>query len=246
MATTNAMHILNNVEALYPRLNTTYKYDTKANDGKGQSVPCEPLDEGAKYELNYRMNKDQAVGLYKDMKAAYNERKAANWPEMPSAKDVFEPQADGTFVAKSSLKGSYNNELTRKPRQFDARNQQLPDDFQLTTGSTVNSQLALVPYSSNNGNGVSLRLRAVQVVKLVEQEVTSPFAEVEGFGSTQEGFGDDFDETPAVVATPTPVPTPTPTPVRTPEIAKPKKAPTASVDDFDTIDDALNNLDFDD
>ena len=44
MATSNAVHILNNVEALYPRLNTTYKYDTKANDGKGQSVPCEPLD----------------------------------------------------------------------------------------------------------------------------------------------------------------------------------------------------------
>ena len=148
MATSNSVHILNNVEALYPRLNTTYKYDTKANDGKGQSVPCEPLDEGAKYELNYRMDKDQAVGLYKDMKAAYNARKAANWPEMPSAKEVFEVQEDGTFVAKSSLKGSYNNELTRKPRQFDARNQLLPDDFQLTTGSTINSQLALIPYSS--------------------------------------------------------------------------------------------------
>ena len=103
MATSNAVHILNNVEALYPRLNTTYKYDTKANDGRGQSVPCEPLDEGAKYELNYRMDKDQAVGLYKDMKAAYNARKAANWPEMPSAKEVFEQQEDGTFVATPAL-----------------------------------------------------------------------------------------------------------------------------------------------
>ena len=245
MATSNAVHILNNVEALYPRLNTTYKYDTKANDGRGQSVPCEPLDEGAKYELNYRMNKDQAVGLYKDMKAAYNARKAANWPEMPTAKEVFEVQEDGTFVAKSSLKGSYNNELTRKPRQFDARNQLLPDDFQLTTGSTINSQLALIPYSSNNGNGVSLRLRAVQVVKFKEVEQSSPFGEVDGFsGSEGGGFGDDFDDTPApapkveYVGFQTAV-APAPAP-------KEVKADPKSVADFDTIDDALDNLDFDD
>ena len=240
MATSNSVHILNNVEALYPRLNTTYKYDTKANDGKGQSVPCEPLDEGAKYELNYRMDKDQAVGLYKDMKAAYNARKAANWPEMPSAKEVFEVQEDGTFVAKSSLKGSYNNELTRKPRQFDARNQLLPDDFQLTTGSTINSQLALIPYSSNNGNGVSLRLRAVQVVKFKEVEQSSPFGEVDGFsGSEGVGFGDDFDDTPA--------PAPKVEAVApAPAAPKPEKTQPAKVDDFDTIDDALNNLDFDD
>lgn len=241
MATTNAMHILTNVEALYPRINTTYKYDTKANNGKGQSVPCDPLDEGAKYELNFRLQKEQAANLYKDMSDAYNQRKAANWPEMPSAKEVFE-QVDGGFVVKSSLKGSYNNELTKKPRQFDARNQLLPEDFELTTGSTINSHLALVPYSSNNGNGVSLRLRAVQVVKFKERELASPFGEVEGFDSTAnvESFGDDFDEVPA------PAPKPTPAPVAEVVEAAPKKAKPAKVDDYDSIDAALDNLDFDD
>ena len=78
----------------------------------------------------------------------------------------------------------------------------------------------------------------MQVVKFKEVEQSSPFGEVDGFsGSEGGGFGDDFDETPAPkVEAVAPAPA----------APKPEKTQPAKVDDFDTIDDALNNLDFDD
>ena len=48
-----------NVEALYPRINKTYKFDS----GENRSVPCDPLDDGAAYEMSFKMNETQAKAL---------------------------------------------------------------------------------------------------------------------------------------------------------------------------------------
>ncbi|MEK9698448.1 MAG: hypothetical protein VW270_21940 [Candidatus Poseidoniales archaeon] len=171
------------VEALYPRINKTYKFD----NGENRSVPCDPLDDGATYEMSFKMDEKQAKALMTAMASAYKEKREAKWPEkfpVPFSKDD-----DGMYIGKAKLKGAYGKDATAKPKQYDAKNKVLPDDFQLTTGSTVNIAVVLVPYNMRDA-GVSLRLRAVQVIKYVPLQVASPFDEVDGFDSN-EGESDE-------------------------------------------------------
>ena len=70
------MYLVNNVEALYPRINKTYRFDNVEN----RSVPCDPLDDGAAYEMSFRMSKDQAKELFTEMAKAYQEKREDKWP----------------------------------------------------------------------------------------------------------------------------------------------------------------------
>ena len=65
--------------------------------------------------------------------------------------------------------------------QVDAQGTRLPDDFLLTTGSTVNVAVTFNPYEGYGRQDVNLRLKAVQVVKYVPLEDNNPFEAVEGF-----------------------------------------------------------------
>lgn len=168
-------HIIRNVEALYPRINQCYRFDNT----EGRSVPCDPLEDGARYETQFRMSKEQAKELYEGMVKAYTERKEKSWPEkleMPFKKDE-----DGKYIGKAVLKGAYGKDTTKKPSQYDAKNKKLPEDFKLTSGSTVSLEVVMVPYNMRD-NGVSLRLKAVQVTKYVPmQSAASPFESTDGF-----------------------------------------------------------------
>jgi hypothetical protein len=196
--TKNPAHMIRGVQALYPRVNSPYRFDTAAG-AKGKSVPCGPMDEGAKYELQVRMSKAQAKELYAAMSAAYAARKEKSWPAklgMPFGEDE-----DGTYTGKTVLKAAYGAETTEKPLQVDAKNNSLPADFQLTTGSVVNIQVSLVPYNMRD-NGVSLRLRSVQVISYKPQETYSPFDVEEGFTFEDAPVVTGFEET----AVPAPAP----------------------------------------
>jgi len=167
-------YMIRDVEAKYPRVNKTYRFDNAEN----RSVPCDPLDEGASYSTSFRMDEKQAKELMGAMAKTYAEKRQSSWPEkipMPFKKDD-----DGMFVGKATLKGAYGKDLTNKPRHFDAGNKELPDDFQLTSKSTVSLAVVLVPYNMRE-QGVSLRLRAIQVIKYVPMEAASPFDVVDGF-----------------------------------------------------------------
>lgn len=230
MADKNVMTIVEGVEALYPRINQPYRFDKTAGEN-GKTVPCDAFDEGAKYEMSFSMTKAQAADLYKLMAKTYKDRADAKWPAMPKASDVFDKDDEGMFSMKTSLKAAYGKEATKPPALYDAKNQRLPGDFELTTGSKVNIQFALIPYNMNS-NGISLRLRAVQVIELAESKEFSPFGSTDGF--TNDGFGvesddedDGFDEPKADVPK-----------------ASPKKEKVKEV--ADEIDDALDDLDFDD
>ena len=74
---------IGNVEALYPRINKTYKFDS----GENRSVPCDPLDDGAAYEMSFKMNQDSSQGAHDcDGASVYKEKRDAKWPEkFPSA-----------------------------------------------------------------------------------------------------------------------------------------------------------------
>ena len=201
----NMNYNINNVAAMWPRINRTYKYDSTEQ----RSVPCNPTDEGSAYTLQFRMSEMQAKELYKQMKIAYDSKKESNWPDkfaMP-----FKKEEDGSFTHKAKLKGAYGNEATRKPIHYDAKGVKLPDDFMLTNGSLVNVAIVFVPYNMRE-NGVSLRLRAVQVVDLKPMKEDNPFTTVEGFEAEpkvdENPFEDDAPiEEPKKVATkPTPEP----------------------------------------
>ena len=117
----------------------------------------------------------------------------AAWPLDPVR---FKKQEDGSYTFKASLKGAYGKDATYKPVQYDAKSVKLPDDFMLTTGSTINIAVGFTPYFMREA-GVSLRLRAVQVIKYVPMEASSPFEVVEG------GFQFSTEENPfEVVAAP--------------------------------------------
>ena len=49
-------YIIKNVEALWPKINTTYHFDSKA----GRSVACDPKADGAEYSIQFRMDNDTA------------------------------------------------------------------------------------------------------------------------------------------------------------------------------------------
>jgi len=169
-------YTIKNVKALWPRINKTYKYSAEEQ----RSVPCDPKDPNAAYEMSIKMTRDQAKVLLDEMRKAYAAKRKPEWPEefnMPFKKD-----GDEIFIAKSKLKGNYNGELTNGVGQYDAKGNKLADDFMLTTDSTVNVAVTFVPYNMRDA-GVSLRLRAVQVIEHKPLEQASPFAAMEGFVS---------------------------------------------------------------
>jgi len=232
MANTNSNYIIENVEALWPRINKPYRFDNAEN----RTVPCSAFDDGAKYEIKFRMTKDQAKALYLEMCKAYEERKEKGWPE--KVDNPFTKDDDGMYVYKATLKGAYGKEATLKPVQVDSNGSKLPEDFMLTTGSTVNVAVIFVPYNMREA-GISLRLKAVQVVKYVPMESSTPFGKVEG------GFTFQKDDNPFEVVEAKPTTnviegefgdTPEPKKVSKKATPKPKKtdADLASiVDDWD-------------
>lgn len=210
---------VDNVEALWPRLNTTYKFDNKEK----RSVPCDVFDDGAKYELSFRMKSAQAKKLFSAMKAAYIDKAQNNWPEKFG--NPFTKDEDGTFIFKSTLKGAYGKDATRKPSQYDAANTKLGDDFLLTTGSTVNIAGTLVPYHANGvGTGVSLRLNAVQVIDYVPMQVNSPFEVTDGFEADGANPFNGSAEEPSEVEE-----------VKEPKVVKLKPSPKAKDPELDAI-----------
>lgn len=179
------------VEALWPKVNTTYKFDVSEN----RSVPCSALDDGAEYSLQFKMDEARAKALYKEMSTAYKAKKETKWPDKLAF--PFEKDEDSMYIGKAKLKGAYGTDPTRKPSQYDAKGNKLDSDFKLTTGSTINILVSFYPWSMRGVGGVSLRLRAIQVTKYVPMEEPSPFGKEEGFDSsteTDDVFAEEVEE----------------------------------------------------
>jgi len=194
MAEVNMYYTVESVEALYPRINTTYKFDNKANGGKGGSVRCVPLDEGTAYEMSFVMPEVKAKALFKAMKAAYDAKKEGSWPDKFAL--PFKKDDDGNYIGKAKLKGAYGTDLTKPPLQVDAKNNELAKDFQLTSGSVVNIAVTFVPYNMRE-NGVSLRLNGVQVIDYKPMQSRSPFGVVDGYVSQPDNPFSDTTSTSA-------------------------------------------------
>jgi hypothetical protein len=191
-------HMITDVTARYPRLNCTYKFDTYEN----KSIKCDSLDDGAAYEMSFVMSDDRAKELHNLCMEAYKNASSLDakrkWPDKPTNLP-YKRNEDGEVVGKCKLKGSYGGEKTSPPKQVDAARNKLPDDFMLTSGSKCNLAVTVVPYNTGSLNGVSLRLRAVQVLELAEMAVSDdPFDTVSGgFTAPASDTSDPFGLPPA-------------------------------------------------
>lgn len=182
-------YVIENVDALFPRINQTYKFDMSVGE-KGRSVPCDPFDTNAVYEMKFKMSGPTAKALYKAMNDAFINfgKRDDSWPNELTIPFKQDEEEEDIFIHKALLKGQYKNKATKPPAQFDSKNTPLPEDFLLTTGSTVNIAIEFTPYKLEGRFGVSLRLRAVQVLKYIPYTPKSPFGEVEnGFSGETNG-----------------------------------------------------------
>jgi len=173
-------YLIDGVEALYPKIDRPYQWSDKEN----RSVPCTFDGDGAEYIVNLKIPYKKALPLRKAMAEAYQEKKEKKWPKFQDNFKVVEgsiEEKDAVFEIKARIKAAYNGVATKPPRQFDADQNLLANDFQLTTGSTINVMVTFAPYAGKLGNGTSLRLNAVQVIKLAAASITSPFEKEEGY-----------------------------------------------------------------
>ena len=190
-------YMLNNVEALYPKLDQPYHFDRQGGKNKqGASVPCLATAQGATYQVNFKMTAAQAKDLFTCMAKAYEDSKEDSWPALTMP---FTKTDDKMFEGKAKIPASFDGRPTTQPKQYDANNTPLDGEFQLTSGSTINVFVELVSYNGSMGNGVSLRLRAIQVIKYKEYSAASPFETQEGF--TQSGFAASTENLDAVFDT---------------------------------------------
>jgi len=167
---------IENVEALWPRIDQPYVFSDKA----GKSMPCSAREPGALYSIEFRMGKDVAQKLHKEMFDSYAQNRKDNWDaELGKPKDVFVKEDDGRYKYASNIKAQYKGRLTQV-LQVDSKGNRLPSDFKLTTGSTVNIYIEFNPYKMGNRCGVNLRLKAVQVVKYYEYSAPIEFDIVDG------------------------------------------------------------------
>ena len=167
-------YIIENVEALWPKVDRTYAFDKI----KKRSMPCDPREQNAEFSIQFRMNSATAKALFMQMKAHYKANKEDKWPD--KLENPFVKDDNGTYTHKANLKGAYKGEVTTKPLQVDSQGTPLPDDFRLTTGSTVNVAVSFYAYDFNGKQNVSLRLKAIQVIKYVPLEASNPFGAIEG------------------------------------------------------------------
>ena len=174
-------YLIEKVNILYPRLDKTYRFDNTEN----KSVPCGPLENNAKYETSFVMDGSTATALMGEMAVAYNTARKPNWPEkvpMPFSRDEEE-----AYVGKCNLKGSFDGkQVTQPPKHF----------------------VEFVPYHGGGsiGTGVSLRLRAVQVLTYKPYIAESPFESTDGdfevsspFRENTGGFDSTKEVTPTIV-----------------------------------------------
>ena len=169
------MYIIEEVEVLYPKIDQPYHFDKAAGD-KGRSVPCDAQDDGACYETLVLMDEKKAKKLHSDMQTFYKEKKEDHWDPLPRPK---KHNGSDKFEFKATIKAAYGKRIVSPPRIFDAKNNPMPDGFQLGSGSIIN--LAVEFYAHQMKGGVALRPRAVQVLQLATPQVRSPFSDSEGF-----------------------------------------------------------------
>ena len=202
-----ADYTIRKVTASHPRLDQPYAWSDSAN----KSTPCVFTAPKAAYNIVFEIGYDDAVPLMQGMKAAYEEKYekqlAASPPKAPKFKHNFKlvegsiKGKDAVFQVKSNIKASFDGKTqVAPPKHWDANNKLMDEGYQLTRGSILNLVVDFIPYVTDKGNGTSLRLRGVQVLKEApRQDRDSPFEVDEEFAVEEEAspFAEEATAEPA-------------------------------------------------
>jgi len=97
------MYIIENVEALWPKIDTTYVFKPAPIK---RSMPCDPSEKDAEYSIQFRMDNATAKKLFMAMSDIYHANKKKGWSE--KLVNPFVKDDDGTYTGKSTLKGKYS------------------------------------------------------------------------------------------------------------------------------------------
>ncbi len=120
------------------------------------------------------------------------EMEGKKWGNTPSI-GMGETQ-DGETFFKFKKKSSYISKKTNQVVQttvpiFDAQGKPLPANIDIGNGSQVKVAYSVFPFNkSRQIQGLSLRLEAVQVIKLVERGAGGQDASSFGFGAVEGGY----------------------------------------------------------
>lgn len=114
----------------------------------------------------------------------------------------YSEEEDGSIVVKTKLKAKITKKdggvIVQRPAVFDARGNLIKADLvpKIGGGSVLKACCEVFPFfMATSGYGISLRLRAVQLIKLVEY-VDGGDAKSLGFTTEEEGYvhGESFEQ----------------------------------------------------
>tara|TARA_Y100000817_G_C16848344_1_gene540994 strand:- start:291 stop:1652 length:1362 start_codon:yes stop_codon:yes gene_type:complete len=214
-------YIIESATVFWPKLDQPYLFDKSSN----RSHPCDKDTENAAFEVDVHLDWKQAKKLRDAMKK-YHEKEGTGsfvdgfaYVDPQTGREIDAEEAKKldkekrTWRKKCRVKAKYPWGYTQKPQMIKANLQPCPDDFQLTTGSTVNIKVSFTQYEVGTRT-VNCHPKAVQVLSLAERkEMATGFKAVEGYGSSdddptsgftavgeepvkQEASNDDFDDEP--------------------------------------------------
>ena len=157
--------VLRNLEFKYPRLNTTYRYNT----AEKRSEECAPTAQGATYSISWEMGKDEAAKLHSELKAHYETCKTKG----PFSK-VFgmKKLENGNYEFKAKKNGvNREGNVNKKPKVVDGMKKQLAD-LKFWSGSKGNIIFTAYPSSNPQTSppeyGITLMIDSVQVTHAVD------------------------------------------------------------------------------
>ena len=174
--------------ASYPYLT---KPDTKFNTEGEYKVSLLVSGDDASKAIDF-LTKQHKAAVSKAQKE--NAGKRVKESELP-----FIENDDGTVTFKFKMKAKVTpkkgDPFEQKPALFDAKGKPLTGEPKVGGGSVIKVSYEVEPYyTAIAGAGVSLRLKAVQIIELKEYSGGGN-AESYGFGE-EEGFEADEDDTP--------------------------------------------------
>ena len=172
-------------EAVYPHL---VKPDVRFN-------------ELGEYKVTLKVAKQDASEMVKEIEKSIEDSLAKAEKEnkgksVKSAPKPYKEESDHVFF-KFKMKASGVNKktqekFTQRPQLLDSKKNPISPNTSIWGGSIMKVAYQPVPYFTPMlGAGISLRLKAVQVIKLVEGKSDNVFKEEDGFETTPERTNSD-------------------------------------------------------
>jgi len=167
-------------EAIYPHLN---KPDVK-------------FSEAGEYKVTLKVSKSDASKMLGEYKQAIDDslikaEKENKGKKIESAPIPYTEEGDYVFF-KYKLKATGTNfktkeKFSQRPALFDAKNNPIDNSILIFGGSKMKIAYSLVPYFTPMlGAGITARIKAVQVIELVEGKQMNLFDKEDGYEAKSE------------------------------------------------------------